>query len=319
MQQILAITTPIYLIIAAGFLAVRYGLFSKPDMRVLGRFVIQFCMPALIFRALSQRSLGEVLNTGYLLAYALGSLAVLGLAVLYARRVKRRPMTLAALQGLGMSASNSGFVGYPIVLQTIGPPAAVALALCMIVENLLILPLGIALADRGDNPEGASQRWHQAVLQSLSGLLKNPMILAILAGFAFALLGLQLPEVLGRTVQIVATAASPIALFVIGGTLVGVRLAGVRRDLAFITFGKLVLHPLAVFCLLWLLPPIDPTLRTAAVLFAAMPMMSIYPVIAQKYQQDGLCAAALLVATVASFATISTLLWALHHVLGWAT
>lgn len=318
MQQILAITTPIYLIIAAGFLAVRFGLFTKPDMRVLGRFTIQFCMPALIFRALSQRSLGEVLNTHYLVAYAVGSLSVLVLAVVYARRVRRRPMALAAMQGLGMSASNSGFVGYPVVLQIIGPPAAVALALCMIVENLLILPLGMALADRGDNAEGASQRWHHAVAQSLSGLLKNPMILAILAGFVFALLGLQLPEVVGRTVQIVATAASPIALFVIGGTLVGVRLAGVRRDLAWIAFGKLVLHPLAVFTLLWLLPPIDPQLRTAAVLFAAMPMMSIYPVIAQKYQLDDLCAAALLVTTVASFASISTLLWALHHLLGWA-
>ncbi|WP_394789955.1 AEC family transporter [Rhodoferax sp.] len=315
MLQILAITTPIYLIIAAGFLAVRFGLFTKPELRVLGRFVIQFCMPALIFRALSQRSLGEVLNLPYLLAYALGSLALLLGATLYGRRLRGQPMPLAAMRGLGMSASNSGFVGYPILLQLIGPAAGVALALCMVVENLLILPLSLVLADSGNG--GAAQRWHQALQQTLRNLLSNPLILAILAGFGFALLGLQLPEVLGRTVQIMATAASPIALFVIGGTLVGLRLEGVRRDLACIAFGKLVLHPLAVLALLLVLPPIDPTLRLAAVMFAGMPMLSIYPVLAQKYHLEGLTAAALLVTTVLSFLSISLLLWALHTLLGW--
>ncbi|SDP82841.1 hypothetical protein SAMN05216303_107281 [Rhodoferax sp. OV413] len=317
MLQILAITTPIYLIIAAGYLAVRCGLFAKPEMRVLGRFVINFCTPALIFRALSQRSLGEVLNAPFLLAYALGSLAVLFGAIAYVRRVRRQPLTPAAIQGLGMSASNSAFIGYPIVQQLIGPPAGVALALCMVVENLLILPLALALADRGDNRHGAGQRWHQVLAESFKGLLKNPMIVAIVAGFCFALLGLQLPEVLARTVQIVATAASPISLFVIGGTLVGLQLSGVRRDMATISFGKLVLHPLAVLAVLLLLPPIDPALRVAAVVFASVPMLSIYPVVAQKYHLEGLTAAALLVTTVASFLSISLLLWALHALLGW--
>ena len=54
--------------------------------------------------------------------------------------------------------------------------------------------------------------------------------------------GWHLPAPLAKTVQLVATASSPVALFVIG---------------------KLVLHPLAVLAMLALLPPIDPTLRTA--------------------------------------------------------
>lgn len=90
MFQILAITAPIYLIIAAGFLSVRYGLFSKPDMRVLGRFVINFCLPALIFNALSKRPLGEVLNGPYLLAYAGGSLTVVLVAMLVGRRLRQQ-------------------------------------------------------------------------------------------------------------------------------------------------------------------------------------------------------------------------------------
>jgi malonate transporter len=318
MLQILAITAPIYLIIAAGFLSVRFGLFSKPDMRVLGRFVINFCLPALIFNALSKRPLGEVLNGPYLLAYAAGSLTVVLIGMLVGRRLRRQSIPLATMQSLGMAASNSGFVGYPIVLQLLGPTAGVALALTMLVENLLVLPLCFAMAD--NEGQDASRRWHHTLAVSLRNLLKNPMVLAILAGFGSSLLGLHLPAVLAQTVQIVATASSPVALFVIGGSLVGLKLAGVRRDLAWVSCGKLLLHPLAVFTMLWLLPPalyVAPELRVAAVLFASMPMLSIYPVVAQKYGLEGFTAAALLVATVSSFVTISSLLWAMRHLLGW--
>ena len=287
-------------------------------MRVLGRFVVSFCLPALIFNALSKRPLAEVLNGPYLLAYAGGSLAVVALAMLVGRRLRGQSVPLATMQSLGMAASNSGFVGYPIVLQLLGPSAGVALALTMLVENLLVLPLCFAMAD--NDGEDASRRWHHTLWISLRKLLKNPLVLAILAGFSFSMLGLHLPAVLAQTVQIVATASSPVALFVIGGSLVGLKLAGVRRDLAWVAMGKLILHPLAVFTLLWLLPPtlvVAPELRIAAVLFAAMPMLSIYPVVAQKYGLEGFTAAALLVTTIASFFSISALLWAMQHLLGW--
>ena len=52
-----------------------------------------------------------------------------------------------------------------------------------------------------------------------------------------------------------------------------------------------------------------PALRTAMILNAGMPMLSIHPILARPYGQEGLCAAALVAATAASFLTISVLLW----------
>ena len=173
MLHILNITAPIYLIIAAGFLAVRFGLFSKEETRVMGRFVIQICVPALIFRALSQRSLGDVLNAPYLIAYALGSAAMSLGMMAYVRRRRGHAIPMAALQGLGVSTSNSAFVGYPILTQTIGASAAgVGLALSMIVENLVALPLALAMAESG----GASQRWYQSLARTLRGLLMHTVL-----------------------------------------------------------------------------------------------------------------------------------------------
>jgi predicted permease len=153
--------------------------------------------------------------------------------------------------------------------------------------------------------------------RTVAGLLKSPLILAVLAGVVFAAVGIPQPEVFARTIQIVATGATPVALFVVGGSLVGLRLAGMVREVGGLALGKLLLHPLAVFVLLWILPPVDPGLRTAAVLFAASPMMSVFPVLAQKYHHDRYCAAALLVSIILSFVTINALLWTLGMLPGW--
>jgi malonate transporter and related proteins len=315
MLKTLAITGPIYIVIALGFLAVRFEVFTKPDLRALGQFVVKFALPALVFTALSQRPVRELVDLRYLAAYAIGSLALMLGAFFYARRRQHKGMPLSALFGMGMSCSNSGFIGYPIAVQVLGPEAAAAaLAMNMLIENLLMIPLTLALAER----EAGPQQWHAEVLQSLGRLAVNPVILAIFAGFFVSLLDIDLSEPLARTVNMLAMSSTALALFVIGGSLVGLQVEGMRTDVATVAFGKLLLHPLFVFAAVWVLSPADLKLRAAAVVFAGVPMLSIYPILAQKYREEGFSAAALLLTTMLSFVSISVLLWVLGPGLGWS-
>jgi hypothetical protein len=55
------------------------------------------------------------------------------------------------------------------------------------------------------------------------------------------------------------------------------------------------------------LAPVDPALRTAAVVYASMPMLSIYPILAQKYRGRVLRNRAAR-ATLLSFVTVSAIL-----------
>ncbi|NVO07868.1 MAG: AEC family transporter [Rhodoferax sp.] len=313
MLDILAVTSPIYLIIALGFGLTRSALFAKTDMRVFGKFVINLALPALVFKALSQRQFGDIVNTGYLLAYLLGSLAVLGLGYCWASRVRALSPTTSTFYAMGMACSNSGFVGYPILLLTLAPVAGVALALNMLVENLVVIPLLLVLAERG---RGSANPWH-ALAQSLAKLAKNPLFIALAAGMAVSLSGWKLPAPVAQTVGMFAAASGALSLFVIGGALVGLPLAGMGQRVWPIVLGKLVLHPLLVLLGILALPslgfaPLAPDLRLAAVLLAAMPMMGIYATLAQAYGQEDFSAAATLLATVASFFTISGLLWVLR-------
>jgi hypothetical protein len=128
-----------------------------------------------------------------------------------------------------------------------------------------------------------------------------------------------MPAPVERTVNLFAMASSALSLFVIGGALVGLPLAGLGRRAVPIAFGKLILHPLAVLLATSALPALglpalDPELRLAAVVMAAMPMMSIYPILAQGYGQQDFAATALLLTTVASFFTLSGMLWIFQHI-----
>jgi malonate transporter len=314
MINILSITAPIYLSIGLGFVATQRGMFSKVDGQVLGRFVLNFALPAMLFNTLSQRNFAEVLNPNYLIAYGVGSLLTLGVGVGVWRVWRKKPLTETGMVAMGVCCSNSGYVGYPILLQFLGPAAGVGLALTVLIENLITIPLALAIADSG---ESAHASWQHMMWESVKRMAKLPMMQAILVGFVFSMLGWHLPEVLSKTVNLFAASTAAIALFVNGGSLVGMRVLGLLREVRWIALGKLVLHPLAVGLMLMVVGPIEPSLKISAVLLAGMPMLGIYPLLAQRHGQQGFCAAALLVTTVASFFTISLILWAMSELPGW--
>lgn len=313
MLDIFAITLPIFLLIALGFAAVRGQVVPREGVGMLGRYVINFALPALLFRILAQRPPGGTADFGYLLAYGGGSLAVFMLGVVVTRYVRGKSLAAASIIGMGMTFSNSVYIGLPVVTQAFGPEAGVAVALCLVVENFLMFPLILVLAEGGRAADGEANRL-TVLRTALRRTVTMPIMPAIVLGAVCSALSIRLPEVLARALDLLAASASPVALFVMGGSLVGFRLRGIVVEVAQVAVGKLVAHPLAVFAILAVLPDFDPRLESAAVLIAAMPMVSIYPVIGQRYGQQALCVGSALVATAASFVSLSAVLWLLREV-----
>jgi hypothetical protein len=112
-----------------------------------------------------------------------------------------------------------------------------------------------------------------------------------------------------RTINLLSEASAPTALFYIGCSLAGLKLKGLSYDIGLITFSKLILHPVSVLLAFVLFPINDAEATKAAILNAAMPMATIYPLLGQRYGQESIASAILVVTTVLSFISISTLLW----------
>ena len=308
--DVISITLPIFGAIAIGYASVAFGVFGKADMRVLGGYVLTIAMPALLFIAVATRDLGEVLHPGYLIAMTAGGLATAALGYALTAATGTGPAR-RAITVMGMTCPNSAFIGYPVLLLALPDIAATVLVLNFLVENIVMIPLGLMTL------ELARPRKDRSLLSVARGifvdLLKKPFILGLLLGLAVSITGLPVPEPLSRLTGILAASASAVSLVVIGGTLYGLPLRGNRWLALKIAGGKLLLHPamvagaLALLALAGLLP-MDPDMRTAAILSAAVPMFSAFVVLAQPYGHDGVASLALLMATLGAFGTLTVLL-----------
>ncbi|MFC3612541.1 AEC family transporter [Lutimaribacter marinistellae] len=309
MTGILSITFPIYGAITIGFLLVRFGWFSAQDMRVLGNYVLNVALPALLFNAVSRRNIAEVFDGPYMLAFAMAGLATVALAYLWFA-LTRTEAPRRAVAVMGTSCPNSGFIGYPVMLLIFPDIAGVILALNMLVENIVIIPVCLILMElsRGDQ-HGSLTRKIAAILW---GVIKRPMVLGLLLGLVFSLLRIPMPEPVTRLFDMFAAAAAALSLLVIGGSLVGLPLRGNQWRAAQIAVGKLLLHPaMAAFAVMSIGAlgfALSDDMRIALILSAAMPMFGIYAVLAQEQGHEGMASIAMLMATAGSFVTLSVLL-----------
>lgn len=304
MLSVLAISGPIFFIIFLGFVAVKIKLLRPEEARALGAFVINFALPALLFKALAHRPAAILLDPVLIGHYGGGSVLVFTLVTLIMMR-RYRPQKAATI-AVGASLSNSAFMGFPIAEQLFGSDAAGMLAVYVFVENLILVPLLLIIAELDSTREG---HWLRLMYDITRRLLKNPLIIAMTAGVIFSIFHVPLTGAPARTVHLLSEASAPTALFYIGCSLAGLKLKGLSGDIGAITFSKLILHPASVFVTFLLFPVQDAEAIKAATLNAAMPMATIYPLLGQRYGQEGIASAILVVTSVVSFITISVLLW----------
>lgn len=315
MADLLGLTGPIFGLIALGWVAVRSGAFDRAHLPALARFVIAFCLPALLWRVLSRHHPAEVADPRFLAAYALGSLLALGGGLAWAHW-QGQARDRAAMTGMGFSCANTAFIGHPLALQAVGPEASVAFALVLLVENFLMIPLCIALADSSrTGSDGTPRPFAKAFAAALWGLRKNPIVLGVCAGLVTGALGHGLPATLGKVIDLLGAGSAAASLFYIGGSLVGLRVGTQWAQVSMVAAGKLLLHPLAVLAALWLLGPVPAAMQWSGVLMAAAPMLGIYPVLGQAYGLQQVNAACVLGATLAAFLSLTAWLGVMH--LGW--
>lgn len=131
--------------------------------------------------------------------------------------------------------------------------------------------------------------------------------MAVAIGLVMSAGSVQVPAPIDTVLGLMAPAAPPTALIVIGVSLAGLKLGGMKLDLGLVAGAKLLLHPLCVALMLMLWQPPVPAMGVAALLYAAMPMMSIYPVLGPRHHHESFFAGPLLAATVASFVAVNVL------------
>lgn len=168
------------------------------------------------------------------MVYAGASLVSVALlwAALRFQRVSSAQSTILALGG---ATANSIFLGFPVALAVLPERATEVFAWVIFAEAAIIMPVVSTLALLAERSEG-----ERALVSSLKALFRRPVVLGLLAGFAFSASGLRLPGWADTVVNSIVAAAPFLALFVIGGNVLQFRLSRSGPRVMTVAIGKLV-------------------------------------------------------------------------------
>jgi len=262
LERILGIILPVFCVVALGWLFARR---VKPDMTFVNRISMNVLAPALIFSALASKDFDVGANR-MLLVGSIG--VVLGSGLLawpFARLMHADARTFVP----PMMFNNCGNMGLPLAALAYGTPGFSPMVALFTISNLLQFTLGIWIID------------HHARFGSL---LRNPMVIATVLGFLFAMTHPRLPEWLTVTIKLVGDAMVPMMLLSLGVRLFEASLKDWRIGL----LGGIVcpLTGLAIAALLAGLLDLDSTQQGLLILFGSLPPAVLNFMVAEQFRQE---------------------------------
>ena len=300
MLEIFLKTLPFFALIGLGYGAGRTKFFTPEATAYLTKFVFYFALSAMLFRFSANLSIAQIFDARLAAAYLWGTAFVyaIALAVAFLRGLNTET---AAIEAQCAAIGNTGFLGVPMLALLLGQEAVGPIILVLAIDLIVFSSLLVILVT--GSRDG---RMSAAVLRTVGmGLLKNPMIVSIVLGLAVSASALPIPVPVNDFLTTLGNAATPGALFAIGASLASK--SAERLQIAFwLSFCKLVLHPLFVAAGAFLFFPVTPYQAAVVVSAAALPVAGNVFILAQHYGvAPQRVSAAILISTAASILTVS--------------
>ncbi|HIZ49897.1 MAG TPA: AEC family transporter [Candidatus Pseudomonas excrementavium] len=253
---------PVFGLIFLGWVLGARRIIPAEGQATLGIITFKLFMPVLLFSGLAKADLAQALSPLLLIRYYLPAFLVFIVVNLLVHRRLGRPSSM----GLAASYSNNVLVGIPLITVMLGAESLVYLFAVLAFHSLLLFTLqSIYNAFWGNKDDGERIDW-----RGLLASLANPLIIGLFLGGLVNLAGIPIPGPLWHIVEMLAAAALPTALLMLGLSLASYRLY-LSGTMAMLTAAKLVVFPMLVLGAGWLMPGLTAEARTVLVLMAACP------------------------------------------------
>lgn len=311
MTTVLTIVAPIFALIALGYAAARWRRVSEEGFRGINDFVFWLAMPALLFASGVAR---EGSAAALVLVFFGVVLPLFALAVLLALRLLRLPLAEASLFALNACFGNTVMLGIPVMVAAYGQAGLSLMLGIVALHSILLLPVSTLLVEIG---RAGRARLLWVVRATASAVLRNPIIMSVLAALLLRWLGIPVPEAAMRLCELLGAAAPAAALFCLGASLAGFgAVAGAWREVSL----ALLLKMLALPALVWAAAAaagLGPLETAVAVTAAALPTGANPFILAKRYRLgEARSGATVLAGTLASVGVLAALLVHFRAALG---
>jgi hypothetical protein len=313
MYEVVLIVAPVFGLIALGFILARFHVLSKAAGDGLAEFVFSVAVPALLFRIVATAEPAAAGDPLVLWGAFYSAVAVIWIvAALAARFILVRPARDGASVAMGANFGNIVMLGIPLALDRFGTEAATPIAILISVSAPILWFAGTL------HIELVTEREEMAIGALLKGLLvsllKNPLIIGIVAGFAWRATGLGLHPIPDKMVSMLGQVAIPGSLVALGLGLTAFQLRGEIATVMTICLLSLVAFPALVWLLAFHVFEMPPIWAGVAVLFAACPPGANAYLFASRYNAaTGSISAAVAFGTALSVISVTVILILLRN------
>lgn len=234
-----SVTGPIFVLVFLGIVLKRLRLIDHTFTDSASKLVFNVALPAVLFFSVANTDIQSVLNPSYLSLALVGTLVTFVLLSLLSGGVVKNPRDRGVFVQ-GAFRSNLAIVGLAFVINAYGEQGlalgSIFISVVTVFYNILSVYTLSASLNQG----------RLSAVQVLVDIVKNPLIISILAGILFNLARVPIPTFLQTSGEYIGNLALPLALICIGGTLSFAEFKNSSTESLIAVFAKLVLVPMVI-------------------------------------------------------------------------
>jgi len=304
MQALIDVILPVFIVIGFGYVAAWRRWVADATIDGVMKFAQNFAVPTLLFAGIARIDLAHNFHPPILISFYAGAFSGGIFGFLGARYLFKRDLTDSVAIGFIGLFSNSLLLGIPITERAYGADALSWNFAIISIHAPLLYAIGITAMELA-RTAGQGLSAMRLIRQIGTAILRNPLVLGILAGWIVNVGDIRLPQPIWDAVFMMNKAAIPAALFGLGGVLLRYRPEGDMRVIAWAVFASLVLHPAFTYGLAHFgFGLATPPLRSATITAAMAPGVNAYLFANMYGVAKRVAASSVLIATALSIVTI---------------
>jgi malonate transporter and related proteins len=268
MSSVMTIVIPVFALIALGFAAGYWRYFPADAVKALNDYTFTLAVPAFLFRTMAKLEMAQPPIALWLVFFGAAAFTWM-VATIATRTVLGRPSIDAPSIAMSSCFGNVVMLGIPMSIAAFGDAAAAPAAMIVSLHTPTLFFVGalhqtVAADARQASLPGMAR---DLVLE----LVRNPIIMAILAGTIWRVTGFGLHPAIDRTLLILGQSSVATALVGLGLSLTNFQIKGQAPTLSLILTLKLLVMPATAWLLSSTVFQLSPVATAVVILFAAMP------------------------------------------------
>lgn len=231
-----------------GFFLKKAGIFTDAFLSSADKFSFKCSLPVMVFLDIAGMDLKQQLDIKFVLFCMLATCAMFLLAWILGKIFVKNKYSVGAF-AQGSARGSAAVLGVALVQNMYGNSGQAPMMILSAVPLFNIFSvIFLTLGDKRviEDSQNTSIDKKALCIKLLKGIVTNPIIIGIFAGFIVSAFNIRLPVILNSTANMLAKTATPIALLSIGG---GFSFSSSKNELGTAVFAvilKLLVFP-AVF------------------------------------------------------------------------